>query len=64
MLLDIRRYNAIACVREGDAETQNKVLDYFDLKIEPFRREKGLTGVQAWREWHKWEENRRQLSLP
>ncbi len=58
MLADIRRYDSIARVREGDVEKQNKVLDFLEKKIEPFRKAKGLTGDQAWKQRHDWEKKR------
>lgn len=58
MLADIRRYDAIGRVREGDVEKQNKVLDFIEQKLEPFRKARGLTGVQAWKQRHKWEKKR------
>ncbi len=58
MLADIRRYDSIARVKEGDVEKQTKVLDFVEQKIEPLRKTKGLTGVQAWRQRHDWEKKR------
>jgi len=58
MLTDIRRYASIARIREGELEKQNKVLDFFEQKIEPFRKAQGLTGEQAWHQRHDWETKR------
>ena len=64
MNYDIRRMGALLRVDPEASISATRALQFFDNKIEPFRRSmqdrlgRGVTGEEAWKEYHKWERNK------
>lgn len=55
MLSDIRRMGSVAKISMEAGITAERAMSFYDSVIEPYRKSAGLTGKQAWENYHKWE---------